>query len=131
VTRYVLDHHAVIAGLTDAGSEHHHRELSRLLVGAIGGGPALAVPALCLAATAGIRPAVAEHLADLIVSAAPGVITVPGLEHTPPLDAVRQTYPHLDWPATHAITTALAVGATLITTHPAFYTGVPLHVVDL
>ena len=50
---YVLDHHAVIAGLAGTGSEHHLRELSHLLALAIDGGPTVVVPALCLAVTAG------------------------------------------------------------------------------
>lgn len=128
---YVLDHHAVTAGLTDHGSEHHHRELSRLLVSAIADGPTVAVPALCFAATAAVRPAITAHLADLIVAGAPGAITVPALERTTTLDAVREVYPHLDWPADHAVAVAVATAATLVTTDPASYAGVRLDVVDL
>jgi hypothetical protein len=44
VTGYVLDDLALIAGLAGTGSEHHRRELSRLLHGAIDGGmPVLTV----------------------------------------------------------------------------------------
>jgi len=78
VSGYVLDQNAVIAGLAGTGSEHHRREVSRLLISAINGGPTVAVPALCLAAAAGVRPAVIGHVADLIAATGPGVITVPG-----------------------------------------------------
>lgn len=131
MSRYVLDHHTLTAGLAGAGSEHHRREVSRLLTSAIDGGPAVAVPALCLAVTAGQRPAVAGHLADLIASTTPGVITVPGLERTPALDAVHEAYPHLDWPAAHAATIAMATASPLITTTPPTYTGIPVDVLDL
>lgn len=40
----MLDHHTLTAGLAGAGSEHHRREVSRLLASAIDGGPAVAVP---------------------------------------------------------------------------------------
>lgn len=39
MTGYVVDDLALIAGLTGTGSELHRRELSRLLHGAIDGGP--------------------------------------------------------------------------------------------
>ena len=65
---YVLDHHAVIAGLAGTGSEHHRRQVSRLPSAAIHGGPNVAIPALCLAATAASRPAVTGHLGELIAS---------------------------------------------------------------
>lgn len=128
---YVLDHHAVIAGLAGAGSEHHRREISRLLVPAIDGGPTVAVPAVCLAEIAGVRPAVIGHLADLIASTTAGVITVPGLERTATLDAVKDVYPGLDWPAAHAVTVAIAAALPLITTEPSDYTGIPVDVLDL
>jgi hypothetical protein len=131
VSGYVLDHHAVIAGLTVRGSEHHHRELSRLLVGAVTDGPAVAVPALCLAATADVRLAVAGHLADLIAASPPGAITVPALERTSTLDAIRDDYPRLDWPALHAVTVAVATGTSLVTVDPNRYAGVPVNLVDL
>jgi len=131
VSGYVLDHHAVIAGLAGTGSEHHRREVSRLLVPAVEGGPTVAGPALCLAATATVRPAAAGHLADLIASTDTGVVTVPGLERTPTLDAVRQVYPALDWPAAHAVTVAIATAMPLITTEPSGYTGVPVDILDL
>jgi len=131
VTAYVLDHHAVIAGLAGTGSEHHRREVSRLLVAAIEGDPRIAVPALCLAATAAARPPVAGHLADLIAGADPDVITVPGLERTPVLDAVREVYPQLDWPSVHAVAVAIATSAPLITSDPPRYAGIPVDVLDL
>jgi hypothetical protein len=45
VTGYVLDDLVLTAGLAGTGREHHRRELSRLLHGAIAGGPTLDVPA--------------------------------------------------------------------------------------
>jgi hypothetical protein len=77
VSGYVLDRRTLAAGLAGAGSEHHRREVSRLLASAIDGGPAVAVPALCLAVTAGLRPAVTGHLADLIATASPLITTAP------------------------------------------------------
>jgi hypothetical protein len=131
VSGYVLDHHAVIAGLAGTGSEHHRREVSRILTSAIDGGPAVAIPALCLAVTAGVRLAVIGHVADLIASTGFGVITVPGLERPPTLDAVREVYPQLDWPAAHAVSVAITTATPLITTDPSGYTGVPVDVLDL
>jgi hypothetical protein len=131
VSGYVLDNHAVVAGLAGTGSEHHRRELSRLLSAAIDGGPTVAIPALCLAATAATRPAVTGHLGDLIASTGNGVITIPGLERTATLDAVREVYPRLDWPAVHAVTVAIATAEPLITTQPSVYDGVPVDVLDL
>jgi hypothetical protein len=91
----------------------------------------LRFPALCLAVTAGVRPAVIGHVADLIAATRLGVITVPGLERTPILDAVRGTYPHLEWPAVHAVTVAIATTSPLVTATPSTYTGVPVDVLDL
>jgi hypothetical protein len=82
VTGYVLDDLALIAGLAGAGSEHHRRELSRLLHGSIDGGPTLDIPALCLTAAGMVRPAVAGHLADILAAASVGVIDVSGLSRT-------------------------------------------------
>lgn len=128
---YVLDHHTLAAGLAGTGSEHHRREVSRLFESAIDGGPTVAVPALCLAVTAGLRPAVTGHLADLIASTAPYVITVPGLQRSATLDAVHDTYPHLDWPAAHAVTIAMATTSSLVATAPPTDTGIPVDVLDL
>jgi hypothetical protein len=44
VSGYVLDDLALIAGLTGEGAEPHRRELSRLLLAAIGGGQPLPCP---------------------------------------------------------------------------------------
>jgi hypothetical protein len=93
VSGYVLDHLALTAGLTGAGSEHERREFSRVLQAALEGGPTIAVPAVCLATTAGVGPAVVGHLAELLADAPPGAIELPGLTRTPPLDALRQTFP--------------------------------------
>ena len=65
---YVVDDLALGAGLVGTGSEHQRRELSRLLRGAIDGGPTLDVPALCLAEVTAARPAVVGHLADVIAA---------------------------------------------------------------
>jgi hypothetical protein len=129
--RYVLDHHAVIAGLAGAESEHHRREVSRLLASAIDGGPAVAVLALCVAATASVRLAVLGYLTDLIISTGPDVITIPGLERTPTLNAVRQVHPKLDRPAARAVTVAITTAAPLITTDPAGYADVPVDILEL
>lgn len=88
---YILDDLALIAGLTPAGSEHHRRELSRLLHGAIDGGPALDIPALCLTAATLTRTPIAEHLAEIIAAAPAGAITVSGLTRTDHLDPVLTT----------------------------------------
>ncbi len=78
---YVLDDLALLVGLTGEGAEHDRRELSRLLVAAIGGGPALAVPALCLCAAVVHRPEVADHLAELVVAGPAGAIEIAGCRH--------------------------------------------------
>ncbi|WP_239376379.1 hypothetical protein [Frankia sp. Cj5] len=75
----VLDDLVLSAGLAGTGNEHHRRELSRLLRGAIDGGPALDVPALCLAEVTAARPALAGHLADIIAAALTGAIDICGL----------------------------------------------------
>jgi len=131
VSGYVLDHHALVAGLAGTGSEHHRREVSRLLTSAIDGGPTVAIPALCLAAAAAVRPAVAGHLADLIATTDVGVITVPGLERSPTLDAVRGVYPQLGWSAIHAVTVAVSTATSLITADPSGYLGISVDVLDL
>jgi hypothetical protein len=131
VSGYVLDHHAVIAGLAGTASEHHRPEVSCLLSAAIDGGPQVAIPAVCLAATAATRPAVTGHLADLVASIGRGVITVPGFERTPTLDAVREVRPDLDWPAAHAVTVTIAMARPVITAAPSVYAGVAMDVLDL
>ena len=69
---YVLDDLALVAGLTDKGEEHHRRELSRLLISAVDRGPSIAVPAMCLAHAALFRPAIIDHLADLVAAPSTG-----------------------------------------------------------
>jgi hypothetical protein len=89
VSGYILDDSALIAGLAGDGSEHHRRELSRLVHGAIDGGPALDIPAFCLTTAAVARPALADHLAELIAAAPPGAIGICRLTRTAHLDALR------------------------------------------
>jgi hypothetical protein len=131
MTGYVLDHLALTAGLAVSGWEHERREVSRLLRSAIEGGPSLDVPALCLAAAAGVRPAVASHLADLVSSCHPGAISVSAPYRTPALDAVRDAFPRLDWPAAHGVAVATGTSMPLLTTTRDSYAGVPVEVLDL
>jgi hypothetical protein len=129
--RYVLDDLAVVAGLGEHGTEHHRREFARLLVGAVDGGLAVACPAICLAIAGQTRPAIVAHLAQLVATCPADAITLPGLTRTGTLDAIRDMYPHLDWPAVHAVTTALSRASLLVTTDPTRYDGIPLDVIDL
>jgi hypothetical protein len=126
VTGYVVDDLALIAGLAGHGSEHQRRELSRLLHCAIDGGPALEVPALCLTAAATARPAIAEHLADMIAAAPSGSIAVGGFTRTAHLDALIVLQPRLGWPATQAAAHALGRGVPILTVDQDRYTGIGL-----
>jgi hypothetical protein len=98
VSGYVLDDLALSAGLAGIGNEHHRREVSRLLRGAIDGGPRLDVPALCLTAATAMRPALADHLADIVAAAPPDAIKVSALARSAVLDTLRMTHPHLAGP---------------------------------
>jgi hypothetical protein len=131
VSGYILDHLALIAGLSAVGTEHQRREVSRLLHGATDGGPRLDVPALCLAAANHARPGIAGHVADLVATARIGAIAVSELARTVQLDALTALRPELDWPATHAAARALATGHLLFTAEPEQYAGVGLEVVPL
>ena len=128
---YVLDHLALIAGLSGAGTEHQRRAISRLLDGAAVGGPTLDLPALCLTATSSSRPGIAEHVADLIASVRTGAIAVSGLTRTTQLDGLVALRLGLGWPATHAAARALATGQPVFTPSPAPYLAVGLNVVAL
>jgi hypothetical protein len=128
---YVLDDLALSAGLAGAGSEHHRRELSRLLRGAIDGGPRLDVPAMCLAAAATLRPAIAGYLADILAAAPPDAINVSALARTTALDALRAAHPGLDWPGTHAATQALAARLPVLTVDSGRYRGVSIDILSL
>ncbi len=128
---YVLDDLALSAGLAGTGSEHHRRELSRLLRGAIDGGPSLDVPALCLAEATTARPALAGHLAEIIAAAPAGAIDVCGLSRTGHLDNLRARHPDLGWPATHAAMLAIATGLPILTVGSDRYGGVPVDVLSL
>lgn len=116
---YVLDDLALQTGLT--GDERHRRELSRLLHDAIGGGPHLVVPALCLTAAGERRPPLVTHLADIIAVAPPGVLRVAGLARTDRLDELRDVHPGLPWPAVHAVVCAQTVGVPVLTADPGRY----------
>jgi len=131
VSGYVLDDLALIAGLAGTGSEHHRRELSRLLHGAIDGGPALEVPAFCLTAAALVRPVLFDHLADILAAAPPAAIDVCGLTRTSHLDALRAFRPGLGWPATHAAAHALTTGLPVLTVDADRYTGLGVDVLTL
>jgi hypothetical protein len=89
VSGYILDDVALSAGLAGHGSEHHRRELSRLLHAAIEGGPTLDIPALCLNMATTTRPALSGHLADIIAAAPAGAIDICGLTRTDHLDTLR------------------------------------------
>ena len=128
---YVVDHLALIAGLSGAGTEQQRREMSRLLDGAAVGGPTLDLPALCLSAASSSRSGIAEHVADLIASARNGAIAVSGLTRTAYLDALVALRPNLGWPATHAAARALATGQPIFTALPEQYFGVGLNVMPL
>jgi hypothetical protein len=128
---YVVDHLALTAGLTDTGSEHHRREMSRLLHSAIDGGPPLIIPAVCLAATAGVRPVIATHMTVLLADAPSGAIEFSALIRTPVLDALRITFPAIDCPTTHAALQAMDSNAPILTTTPLVYVGIPVDVLSL
>ncbi|MBE1485672.1 hypothetical protein [Plantactinospora soyae] len=131
MTGYILDDLALSTGLTPVGSEHHRRELSRLLRAAIDGGPTLDVPALCLTEAATSRQALAGHLAELIAAAPPGAIDLCGLTRTDHLDTLRINHPELSWPAVHAANHALSTGLPILTPDATRYTGVPVNVLSL
>jgi hypothetical protein len=131
VIGYVLDDLVLTAGLAGTGREHHRRELSRLLHGAIAGGPALDIPACCLAAAALIRPALADHLADILAAAPPGAINITGLTRTSHLDTLRASHPQIGWPIAHAAAHAQTTGRPLLTTDPHRYADISVGVLTL
>jgi hypothetical protein len=131
VSGYVIDDLVLITGLADPRQERHRRELSRLVHGAIEGGPALDVPACCLVAAALTRPALADHLADLIAAAPPGAINVSGLTRGDHLDALRTFHPDLNWSTAHAAVRALTTGLPVLTTEPDRYTQLGVDVLAL
>jgi hypothetical protein len=131
VSGYIIDDLVLIAGLVGTGSEHQRRELSRLLHGAIDGGPGLDLPALCLTAAAAVRPGVADHVSQIVAVAPPGVILVSGLTRIDYLDALVALRPGLGWSATHAAVRALATGRAVLTIDPDRYAGIGLDVLTL
>ena len=118
---YVIDHAALLAGLGEKGPEHDRREMSRLIHDAVHGGPRLNVPALCLAAAAADRPAIATHVAGLVMAAPPGVVDVHGLTRANLLDALQELT--LGWPAAHAAFVAVTTGRLVVTVDPRDYAG--------
>ncbi len=128
---YVVDHFAFTAGLADSGNERQRSELSRMLVGALEGGPALAVPALCLAVSSGVRPAIVAHFAEIVAGSPEGAITITAFERTAALDAVRRSFPKPSWACAHAVVTALALETPLLTSTVGEYAGVPIDILEL
>jgi hypothetical protein len=131
MTSYVVDHTALIAGLAGFGTESERREMSRLLVDAIDGGPPLAVPAACLAVAAAVRPALLDHLAGLLAEASPGVIELSGLDRTGELDQLRRRPLVPDWAAIHAVLRALQDGSYIVTTSAGAYDDLPVQISPL
>jgi len=129
VSGYVLDNLALIAGLAGIGDEHHRRELSRLVHGAIDGGPRLDVPAICLTAATLQRAALADHFAEIVAAAPPDAISVSGLSRSGAMDAVRATR-RMGWPATHAVIRALVAHLPILTVDPERYRGVAVDVLS-
>jgi hypothetical protein len=130
MTGYVVDDLALTAGLASTGSEHHRREMSRLLRDAIDGGPAIEIPALCLTAAAAVRPEIVGHLAELIATAPAGTIEIRGLRRTARLDMLRDHHPRLGWPGTHAAFRA-TTSRPIITLDAGRYRGVPVNALSL
>ena len=124
-TAYVVDDAAMVAGF-GAGTEVQCRELSRLIHDTFDGGPPLHVPALCLAAAAAIRPAIADHIALLVTGATNDAIDVRGLM-AGQLAALVAEYPGLGNAAAHAVSEAIASASIIITTDPGRYANVPVH----
>jgi hypothetical protein len=127
---YVVDDLALIAALAGGGAEHHRHAFSRLLRSAIDGGPRLEIPAMCLAAAAAVRGALADELAD-ILALAPGAITIPGLARSAALDVLRVDGPWLGWPGVHAAVQAIAGQIPVLTVDRERYAGVPVDVLTL
>ena len=128
---YILDDVALNAGLAGHGSEHHRRELSRLLHAAIEGGPTLDIPALCLNMATTTRPALSGHLADIIAAAPAGAIDICGLTRTDHLDTLRAAHPELGWAPTHAAVHALTTGLPILTVDNRRYAGLAVDVLSL
>jgi hypothetical protein len=132
VSGAVLDDLALAAGLAGTGTEHERHRMSwRLHTATQASGPSLILPALCLAAVTGIRPAVADHIAALVASAPAGTLPIAGLIRSTQLDAVRDTFPALSWAGIHAVSCALDADVPLITNRPKDYTGIPLPIIPL
>jgi hypothetical protein len=131
VNGYVLDDLALSAGLAGAGNEHHRREISRLLRDAIERGPSLDVPALCLAAAAALRPAVADHFADIIAGAPKDAINVSAFTRSSVLDALCCSTLQRGWPVIHAAVRALSNQQPILTLDSERYRGLAVDVMSL
>jgi hypothetical protein len=131
VSGYVLDDLALIMGLTAKGAEQDRRELSRFLVAAIHGGPAIAVPALCLCAAVVHRAEVADHLAELVAGSPVGAVEIVGLTRTAEVAQLRAEHPGLSWPALHAAAVAASARIPVVTTEPARYTSTVIEAIRL
>jgi hypothetical protein len=105
--------------------------MSRLLSSAAFGGPVLHVPALCVAAAAAQRPAIGDHLADLLADARHDAIGISGLLRSEQMDLLRRAFPRMPWPATHAALTAQTTDLPLVTVDGSAYVRVPIAVVLL
>jgi len=92
-----------------------------LLISAVDRGPSIAVPALCLASAALFRPAIIDHLADLVASGPPSAIEIVSLTRTGEVARLRAEHPGLGWPALHATSTASVARIPLVTTDPGRY----------
>lgn len=131
MTGYVLDDSALVAGLGDAGEEHHRREFSRLLRDVIDGGPSLMIPALCLAHAAAARSSIADHIATIIAAARPHTVDVPGVMRTERLERIRSDHPHAAWPVVDAAVHAVAEERPVLTLHSSRYARMPLDALQL
>lgn len=126
---YVVDDAALVAGLA-AGTESQRRELSRLLHGALEGGPSLHLPALCLTAAAIVRPAIADHVAMLVTHTITGAVEIRGLTGGQLAGLVAE-HPGLGYAGAHAASEAMRHGSVVITTDAARYADIPVSAIAL
>lgn len=131
MTGYVVDDLALMSGLTGRGTERDRREMSRLVVDAMDGGPSLDVPAMCLTVVGSARPMIAAHLAELVAGAPPGAIGVCGLRRSRDLDLLRARHGRRGWAMLHAAVHAMATRRPILTADPGRYRGVAVNVMAL
>jgi hypothetical protein len=91
----------------------------------------IAVPALCLAAAAVRRPALADHLAELVTDGPAGAIEIIGLTRTAEVAQLRAEHPGISWPVLHAASTATAGRVPIVTTDPGRYAGTAVEALRL